>query len=106
MEGDRVLLHDSKGRRYLVTLVAGSEWHSRRLPAPRPAARPGRGLHGPLHPWGHLHGLPADPGRVRPQDEAGAQVIYPKDLGPILLLADVFPGARVLESGVGSERCR
>ncbi|MGH9032033.1 MAG: tRNA (adenine-N1)-methyltransferase, partial [Acidimicrobiia bacterium] len=32
----------------------------------------------------------------------GAQVIYPKDLGPILILADVFPGARVLESGVGS----
>ena len=32
----------------------------------------------------------------------GAQVIYPKDLGPLLLLADVFPGARILESGVGS----
>jgi tRNA (adenine57-N1/adenine58-N1)-methyltransferase len=29
-------------------------------------------------------------------------VIYPKDLGPILLHADIFPGARVLESGVGS----
>jgi tRNA (adenine57-N1/adenine58-N1)-methyltransferase len=32
----------------------------------------------------------------------GAQVIYPKDLGPILVLADIFPGAHVLESGVGS----
>jgi tRNA (adenine57-N1/adenine58-N1)-methyltransferase len=32
----------------------------------------------------------------------GAQVIYPKDLGPILMLADIFPGARVLETGVGS----
>jgi len=32
----------------------------------------------------------------------GAQVIYPKDLGPILMLADVFPGARVLEAGTGS----
>src|SRR5205814_2986052 len=32
----------------------------------------------------------------------GAQVIYPKDLGPILISADIFPGARVLESGVGS----
>ena len=32
----------------------------------------------------------------------GAQVIYPKDLGPILVLADIFPGARILESGVGS----
>src|SRR5918996_2432635 len=32
----------------------------------------------------------------------GAQVIYPKDLGPILIYADVFPGARVLEAGTGS----
>jgi tRNA (adenine57-N1/adenine58-N1)-methyltransferase len=32
----------------------------------------------------------------------GAQVIYPKDLGPILMLADVFPGALILEAGVGS----
>ena len=32
----------------------------------------------------------------------GAQVIYPKDLGPILILADVFPGARLFESGLGS----
>jgi tRNA (adenine57-N1/adenine58-N1)-methyltransferase catalytic subunit len=32
----------------------------------------------------------------------GAQVIYPKDLGPMLMLADVFPGAKVLESGIGS----
>jgi tRNA (adenine57-N1/adenine58-N1)-methyltransferase len=32
----------------------------------------------------------------------GAQVIYPKDLGPILMLADLFPGAQVFESGVGS----
>ncbi len=32
----------------------------------------------------------------------GAQVIYPKDLGPILVMADIFPGARVLEAGLGS----
>jgi tRNA (adenine57-N1/adenine58-N1)-methyltransferase len=32
----------------------------------------------------------------------GAQVIYPKDIGPILMLADIGPGVRVLESGVGS----
>ena len=29
-------------------------------------------------------------------------MIYPKDLGPILMLADLFPGARVFESGIGS----
>ena len=32
----------------------------------------------------------------------GAQVIYPKDIGAILMLADIFPGARVLEAGTGS----
>jgi len=31
-----------------------------------------------------------------------AQVIYPKDLGPILVWADIFPGARVIEAGVGA----
>jgi tRNA (adenine57-N1/adenine58-N1)-methyltransferase len=32
----------------------------------------------------------------------GAQVIYPKDIGPILVWADLFPGARVVEAGVGA----
>jgi tRNA (adenine57-N1/adenine58-N1)-methyltransferase catalytic subunit len=31
-----------------------------------------------------------------------SQVIYPKDIGPILIWADVFPGARVVEGGVGA----
>lgn len=32
----------------------------------------------------------------------GAQVIYPKDLAAILMMADVHPGVVVLEAGVGS----
>src|SRR4029078_9145781 len=32
----------------------------------------------------------------------GAAVIYPKDAGQIVTMADVFPGARVVEAGVGS----
>ncbi|MBI4715819.1 MAG: tRNA (adenine-N1)-methyltransferase [Nitrospirae bacterium] len=32
----------------------------------------------------------------------GAQVIYPKDIATILLWGDIYPGARVLEAGVGS----
>ncbi|MBI3594929.1 MAG: tRNA (adenine-N1)-methyltransferase [Nitrospirae bacterium] len=32
----------------------------------------------------------------------GAQVIYPKDTGQILMLADIYPGAKVLEAGIGS----
>ncbi|HXZ24731.1 MAG TPA: tRNA (adenine-N1)-methyltransferase [Nitrospiria bacterium] len=32
----------------------------------------------------------------------GAQILYPKDLASILIKADIFPGARVLEAGIGS----
>lgn len=32
----------------------------------------------------------------------GATVIYPKDAAQIITMADIFPGARVLEAGVGS----
>ncbi|MGH3355444.1 MAG: tRNA (adenine-N1)-methyltransferase [Nocardioidaceae bacterium] len=32
----------------------------------------------------------------------GAAVVYPKDAGQIVAMADMFPGARVLEAGVGS----
>lgn len=32
----------------------------------------------------------------------GAQVIYPKDLAMITIWADIYPGARVFEAGVGS----
>ncbi|MBW3666816.1 MAG: tRNA (adenine-N1)-methyltransferase [Actinobacteria bacterium] len=32
----------------------------------------------------------------------GAQVVYPKDLGPILVYADIGPGMTVLEAGTGS----
>lgn len=32
----------------------------------------------------------------------GAQIISPKDIGPILVWGDIFPGARVVEAGIGS----
>src|SRR4051794_30841204 len=32
----------------------------------------------------------------------GAAVVYPKDAAQIVAMADIFPGARVLEAGVGS----
>ena len=39
---------------------------------------------------------------LRAEDATRRAGHLPKDLGPLLLLADVFPGARVFESGVGS----
>jgi tRNA (adenine57-N1/adenine58-N1)-methyltransferase len=32
----------------------------------------------------------------------GAAVVYPKDAGQIIAMGDIFPGARVVEAGVGS----
>jgi tRNA (adenine57-N1/adenine58-N1)-methyltransferase catalytic subunit len=101
--GDRVLLIDHKKRRYLVTLKAGGEFHS----------HAGFVAHDEL--IGRTEGSTIRSTRnqaylaIRPtlsdfvlKMPRGAQVIYPKDLGPILMLADLFPGARVLESGIGS----
>lgn len=101
--GDRVLLVDNRKRRHLITLVAGGEFHT----------HAGIVRHDDL--IGKPEGLTVRTTRgarltaVRPtlaeyvlEMPRGAQVIYPKDIGPILILADIFPGARILESGVGS----
>jgi tRNA (adenine57-N1/adenine58-N1)-methyltransferase len=101
--GDRVLLTDNKKRRHLITLVEGGEFHT----------HAGVLKHDDL--IGQPEGSTVRTTRntrlvaVRPtlaeyilEMPRGAQVIYPKDIGPILMLADIFPGARVLESGVGS----
>lgn len=101
--GDKVLLVDAKLRRYLVTLAEGGEFHTHAGVVP----------HAEL--IGQREGLTVRSNSgarytaVRPtladfvlKMPRGAQVVYPKDLGPMLILADVFPGARVFESGVGS----
>lgn len=103
VEGDLVLLVDNKKRRYLVTLAAGGEFQT----------------HAGVVPHEDLIGRPegVDVATTRGQRftayrptlsdyilsmPRGAQVIYPKDIGPMLMLADIEPGCRVLESGVGS----
>ena len=102
--GEEVLLIDRKRRRYLVTLDGGRRVpHPRRLHLPRRHHRRDRGHRRSAPPTAR------DYTALRPtltdfvlKMPRGAQVIYPKDLGPILMLADIFPGVRVLESGVGS----
>ncbi len=102
-EGDQVLLIDVKKRRYLVTLADGGEFHT----------HAGVVAHDDLIGAAEGSSFASNRGApmlaIRPtladfvlKMPRGAQVIYPKDLGPILMLADIFPGARVLESGVGS----
>jgi tRNA (adenine57-N1/adenine58-N1)-methyltransferase len=101
--GDRALLIDSKQRRYLVTLKEGGEFHS----------HAGFVAHADIVGAGEGRRLESTRGAryvvLRPTLEdfviempRGAQVIYPKDLAPILMMADIAPGCRVLESGVGS----
>ena len=101
--GERVLLFDSKGRRYLVGLEKGAEFHTHAGVVPHDLL------------LGQDEGTTVRSSRgaryivVRPtlaevvlKMPRGAQVIYPKDLGPILVMGDIFPGARVLEAGLGS----
>ncbi len=102
-EGDLALLLDRKSRRYLVTLSADQVFH-RHL---------GRLSHAEVidHQVGGWYRT--DRGHtllaVRPtlgdfvlEMPRGPQIIYPKDLGNIIMLADIFPGATVIEGGLGS----
>jgi tRNA (adenine57-N1/adenine58-N1)-methyltransferase len=101
--GERILLFDSKGRRYLVTLVAGGEFHTHAGPVEHDLLL-GRdeGCRVRSRRGANYTAVRPTLAEVVLKMPRGAQVIYPKDLGPILILADIFPGARVLESGLGS----
>jgi len=101
--GDRIQLTDPKGKLYSFTLVAGKEWHTHK----------GWITHDDLvgMPEGSVVSttaglkftafkpLLADYVLTMPR---GATIVYPKDAAMILGLADIYPGARVLEAGVGS----
>ncbi|HEX3840422.1 MAG TPA: tRNA (adenine-N1)-methyltransferase [Acidimicrobiales bacterium] len=102
-DGERVLLVDAKERQYLITLRAGSNFHTH------------MGIVGHDDLIGSPEGstVLGTTGRrflvVRPtltdvvlKMPRGAQVIYPKDLAAIMVLADIAPGVTVLEAGVGS----
>ena len=101
--GERVLMFDAKARRYLVTLEAGGEFHTHSGPVRHDdvigaeegvSVRSTRGAR-----YTVVRPTLAEVVLKMPR---GAQVVYPKDLGPILLMGDIFPGARVFESGLGS----
>lgn len=102
-EGDPALLIDSKGRQFLLKLESGRrfEFHNGTLPHDELiGAEDGSWLESS----GNARLLLLRP---RLADfilkmKRGAQVVYPKDLGPILVYADIAPGMTVLEAGTGS----
>lgn len=101
--GEHVVLIDNRQRRYLIELAPGGEFHSHSgviahdeiIGSPEGSEyRTGSNARFvALRPTINDHVL---------KMPRGAQVIYPKDLGPMLILADISPGHRVFESGVGS----
>jgi tRNA (adenine57-N1/adenine58-N1)-methyltransferase catalytic subunit len=101
--GDRVQLTDPKGRRYSLVLTEGGQYHTHRGgiahddvigKAEGSVVTSAAGT-----AYLALRPLLADYVLAMPR---GAQVIYPKDAAQIIMWADIFPGARVLEAGAGS----
>jgi len=100
--GDQVQLTDPKGKMHTITLEAGKQFHTHRGILEHDAL-----LGGPeavVVTIGTTHYL-----ALRPlmsdfvlSMPRGAQVVYPKDAGQVVQMADVFPGAHVVEAGVGS----
>jgi tRNA (adenine57-N1/adenine58-N1)-methyltransferase len=101
--GERVQLTDPRGRKHTVVLEAGREFHTHRgalahdalIGAPEGVVVTSTGG----TPYLAVRPLLADYVLGMPR---GAAVVYPKDAAQIVSVADVFPGARVLEAGAGS----
>jgi len=102
-DGEQILLIDQRGKRHLIFLRKSETFHSDRGWVPHDAI-----IGQPEGSW-----VRSSMGLryivVRPtlaeyvlEMPRGAQVIYPKDLAIILFWADIYPGCRVLEAGMGS----
>ncbi|GAB3978054.1 tRNA (adenine-N1)-methyltransferase [Actinoallomurus acanthiterrae] len=101
--GDRVQLTDPKGRINTITLQPGKLYHSHKGSIPHdeiigsPEGTVFRSSGGTEYLA--FRPLLSDHTLRMPR---GAAVVYPKDAAQILAAADIFPGARVVEAGVGS----
>jgi tRNA (adenine57-N1/adenine58-N1)-methyltransferase len=100
--GDQVQLTDPKGRMHTITLEAGKSFHTHKGILEHDTL-----IGGPegvvvtigVTQYLALRPLLSDYVLSMPR---GAQVVYPKDAGQIVQMADIFPGAHVVEAGVGS----
>lgn len=101
--GERVLLVDSRDRRYLITLGEAQRFHSH-LGSVNHDELIGAFEGTAVSASGGAKLLAFRPGLADYvlKMRRGAQVVYPKDVGLILVYADIFPGATCLEAGTGS----
>ena len=102
-KGDHVQLTDPKGRRHTVVLEPGKTFFTHRgsLGHDDLIGRPDGSVvtSSGGTPYVALRPLLAD---FTLSMKRGAAVVYPKDAAQIVAMADVFPGARVVEAGAGS----
>lgn len=102
--GDLVLLTDRKRRKYLITLTEGGEFHSHAgiIQHDDMIGQPeGREFRTSQRGGVYLALRPTLADYILTM-KRGATPIYPKDIGAILTYADIRPGTRVVEAGIGS----
>ncbi|WP_214467115.1 tRNA (adenine-N1)-methyltransferase [Microbacterium flavescens] len=101
--GDRVQLTGPKGRLHTITLREGGELHTHHgvLKHEQLVGQPDGSVvaNSSGHEYLALRPLLRDFVMSMPR---GAAIVYPKDAAQIIAEADVFPGAVVVEAGVGS----
>ncbi|WP_141575058.1 tRNA (adenine-N1)-methyltransferase [Actinomadura sp. WMMA1423] len=101
--GDQVQLTDPKGRINTITLQPGKVYHSHKgsVPHDEMIGSPEGSVFRSSGGTEYLAFRPllADFTLRMPR---GAAVVYPKDAAQIVAMADIFPGARVVEAGAGS----
>jgi tRNA (adenine57-N1/adenine58-N1)-methyltransferase len=102
-DGERIHLVDKKGRQYALTLKAGETFqYSGETIAHDALIGKSDGTLVTLSRGKRMLALLPTLGEYVLKMPRGAQVIYPKDLAMITVWADIYPGARVFESGAGS----
>ena len=95
-------LTDPKGRMHTITLEPGKQFHTHKGILEHDALLDGpEGVVVRIGTTEYLALRPLLSDYVLSM-KRGAQVVYPKDAGQVVQMADVFPGAHVVEAGVGS----
>jgi tRNA (adenine57-N1/adenine58-N1)-methyltransferase catalytic subunit len=100
--GDQVQLTDPKGRMHTITLTPGKQFHTHKGILEHDSLIGGpEGVVVTIGVTSYLALRPLLSDYVLSMPR-GAQVVYPKDAGQVVQMADIFPGAHVVEAGVGS----